>query len=222
MELRNEEYQKVIAKYPDAISLKGDNSHLLLKIYDGILLEIKFRKYPKKMKAYLVNNIGDKFKLSRVVPSLWNWKQRSAVSVLEVIDEILLLIDNLRLNQITIKKDFLDGLIDMCQNQHPLKMMGILGVHKGIVSEYILPSRPCTDLTKDIEFLGTVCSLPLDFSYEGTFISRPSGELSINEKLKEIFKRRRFTMLLAYPYNLSDNIMCFDTSGQLLEHVIID
>lgn len=222
MELRNEEYQKVIAKYPDAISLKGDNSHLLLKIYDGILLEIDFRRYPKKLKACLINNIGDKFKLSRVVPSLWNWKQRSAVSVLEVVDEILLLIENLKSNQITIKKDFLDGLIDMCQNQHPLKMMGILGVHKGIVSEYVLPSKPCTDLTKDMEFLGTVCSLPLDFSYEGTFISRPSGELSINEKLKEIFKRRRFTMLLAYPYNLSDNIMCFDTSGQILEHVIID
>ena len=222
MDIRKEEFLKVIEKYPNAISLEEQNYRLLLKINGEILLEIDFYKYPKKVKAYLINDKGEKFKLGRVVSSLRDWKQIPTPSVLSVIDEILLLIETLKMNQILIKKEFLDGLIDMCQKQHPLKMRGILGVHKGVVSEYILPSRPCSDVSKDIKFLGTACSLPLDFAYEGTFLSRPSGDLSINEKLTEIFKRRRFTMLLAYPYNRSDCIKCFDTSGANLEHIIIN
>jgi hypothetical protein len=222
MDIRKEEYQKVLEKFPDVISVGGDNFFLHFEINNGILLEVDFRKYPKKMKAYLIKNKTDKFKLSRIVSSLRNWNKHSTESVLEIIDEILLLIDNMKLNQIMIKKDFLEGLVDMCQKGHPKKMKGILGVHKGVVSEYIISSKACTDNEKDFEIIRPTCSIPLDFSYEGTFISRPSGELSTNEKLNRIFKKRRFTMLLAYPYNLSDNIKCFDTSGLILEHIIID
>ncbi|MFX0074178.1 MAG: hypothetical protein ACFE96_01950 [Candidatus Hermodarchaeota archaeon] len=222
MDIRNDELLKIIEKYPKVVSLEEQNYHLLLKLNGGILLEINFRKYPKKLKAFLINDKGEKFKLGRVVSSLRDWKREPTPFVVDVIDEILLLIKNLKLNQILIKKEFLEVLIDMCQKKHPLKMRGILGVHKGAVSEFVLPSRPCSDATKDIQFLGTVCSLPLDFSYEGTFISRPTGDLSINEKLTEIFKKRRFTMLLAYPYNRSDCIKCFDTSGAILEHIIIN
>ena len=174
------------------------------------------------MKAYLVKNNRKKFKLSRVVSSLRYWDEHSAVSVLEIIEEILLLIDNLKLNQITIKKDFLEGLVDICKEIHPKKIRGVLGVHKGVVSEYILPSRACSNTQKEFEIISQSCNLPFDFSYEGTFISRPSGSLSTNEKLNQIFKRRRFTMLLAHPYNLSDNIKCFDTSGKILELLIIE
>ena len=222
MDIRKEEYQKVLDKFPDVISVGGDNFLLHFEINTEVLLEVDFRKYPRKLKAYLIKNNRDKFKLSKIVTSLRYWKGDSAVSVLEIIDEILLLIDNMKLNQIMIKKDFLEGLIDMCQKSHPKKMRGILGVHKGLVSEYIVSSRACTDIKKDFEIIRPTCSLPLDFSYEGTFISRPSGTLSTNEKLNQVFKKRRFTMLLAYPYNFSDNIKCFDTSGQILEHIIID
>jgi len=221
MDIRKDEYLKVLNKFPDVISVDGDNFHLHFEINNEIFLDIDFRKYPKKIKAYLIKNKRNKFKLSRIVSSLQKWSEHSAVSVLEIIDEILLLIDNLKLNQIMIKKNFLEGLIDMCQKNHPKKMRGILGVHKGVVSEYIIPSRACTDGKKDFEIFRPTCSLPLDFSYEGTFISRPSGDLSINEKLNQIFKKRRFTMLLAHPYVISDNIKCFDTSGQILEHIII-
>jgi len=223
MDVRKEQYLKVLDKFPDVISVGGDNFHLHFKINNEILLEVDFRKYPRKMKAYLINyNKEYKFKLSRTVYSLRNWSKHSAVSVLEIIDEIFLLIDNLKLNQIMIKRDFLEGLVAMCKQIHPRKLRGILGVDKGIVSEYILPSRACTDSDKDFEIFRPTCNLPLDFSYEGTFISRPSGVLSTNEKLNQIFKKRRFTMLLAHPYNLSDSIKCFDTSGQILEHIIID
>ena len=222
MDIRKEEYRKVLEKFPDVISVDGDNYLLHFEINNEILLEVDFRRYPKKLKAYLIKNKTDKFKLSRIVSSLRNWNRHSTDSVLEIIDEILLLIDNMKLNQIMIKRDFLEGLIDMCQKGHPKKLKGILGVHKGLVSEYILSSRACTDSDKDFEIIRPTCSIPLDFSYEGTFISRPSGTLSTNEKLNQVFKKRRFTMLLAYPYNISDSIKCFDTSGQILEHIIID
>jgi len=222
MDIRKEEYRKVIEKFPDAISVGGDNYLLHFEINNEISLEVDFRRYPKKLKAYLIKNKTDQFKLSRIVSSLRNWNKHSTDSVLEIIDEILLLIDNMKLNQIMIKKDFLEGLVDMCQKGHPKKMKGILGVHKGMVSEYIVSSRACTDSDKDFEIIRPTCSIPLDFSYEGTFISRPSGMLSTNEKLNQIFRKRRFTMLLAHPYNLSDSIKCFDTSGQILEHIIID
>jgi hypothetical protein len=222
MDIRKEEYRKVLEKFPDVISIGGDDFHLHLEINDEILLEVDFRKYPKKLKAYLIRNKADKFKLNKIVTTLRYWNKHSTDSVLEIIDEILLLIDNMKLNQIMIKKDFLEGLVDMCKKGHPKKMKGILGVHKGVVSEYIVSSRACTDSDKDFEIIRPTCSIPLDFSYEGTFISRPSGTLSTNEKLNQIFKKRRFTMLLAHPYNLSDSIKCFDTSGKILEHVIID
>ncbi|MBY8979693.1 MAG: hypothetical protein KGD72_04835 [Candidatus Lokiarchaeota archaeon] len=222
MDVRKEEYRKVLEKFPEVISVNGDNYLLHFEINNEILLEVDFRRYPKKLKAYLIKNKTDKFKLSRIVSSLRNWNRHSTDSVLEIIDEILLLIDNMKLNQIMIKKDFLEGLVDMCQKGHPKKMKGILGVHKGVVSEYIISSKACTNSEKDFEIIRPTCSIPLDFSYEGTFISRPSGMLSTNEKLNQIFKKRRFTMLLAHPYNLSDNIKCFDISGQILEHIIID
>ena len=222
MDIRNEQYLKVLAKFPDVISVSGNNFHLHLEIKKDIMLEVDFRKFPKKVKAYLVKDKREKFKLSRIVSSLRSWHERSAVSVLEIIDEILLLIENLKLNQIMIKRDFLEGLIDMCQKIHPKKIRGVLGVHKGVVSEYILPSRACINNKNDFEIISQTCNLPFDFSYEGTFISRPSGSLSTNDKLNQVFKKRRFTMLLAHPYNIFDSIKCFDTSGQILELRIID
>ena len=222
MDIRKEEYLKVLDKFPDVISIGGDNFHLHMEIINEVMLEVDFRKYPKKMKANLVKNNRKKFKLSRVVSSLRYWDEHSAVSVLEIIEEILLLIDNLKLNQITIKKDFLEGLVDMCKQIHPKKIRGVLGVHKGVVSEYILPSNACSNVQKEFEIISRSCNLPFDLSYEGTFISRPSGELSTNDKLVQVFKKRRFTMLIAHPYNLSDSIKCYDTSGQILEHIIIE
>ncbi len=222
MDKKKEEYLKILEKFPDVVSIGGNNYNLLFKINSDIFLEVDFSKYPRKVKAYLVNEKNQRFKLSRVVSSLRDWHARTAIPVLELIDEILLLIDNLKLNQITIKKDFLEGLVDMCKQIHPKKIRGVLGVHKGVVSEYILPSNACSNIQKEFEIISRSCNLPFDLSYEGTFISRPSGDLSTNDKLTQVFKKRRFTMLIAHPYNVSDSIKCYDTSGQLLEHIIIE
>jgi hypothetical protein len=221
MEKKRIEYQKVIEKFPEVKSIGGDDYNLQFKIDNEILLEVNYRKFPKKVKAYLVNAKHEKFKLNRVVSSLRDWDEVPPISIVELVEEILLLIDNLKSNQIRVEKDLIVGLADMCKQIHPRKFRGVLGVHKGIVSEYILPSRACTDSLKEYEIISQSCNLPFNFSYEGTFISRPSGSLSTNPKLSQVFQKRRFTMLLAHPYNLSD-IKCFDSTGQVLEHIIID
>ena len=91
--------------------------------------------------------------------------------------------------------------------------MGLLSVKKGLVSEYVLPSKSCRSiLEKEFEIFRPSCSIPLDVSNEGTFISRPSGDFHY-EELNLIFKKRRFTMLLGYPYENMDCIKCFNKMG---------
>ncbi|MBY9017537.1 MAG: hypothetical protein KGD66_01785, partial [Candidatus Lokiarchaeota archaeon] len=165
---------------------------------------------------------GKLFKMQRIVSSLRDWNDFPPLSIVELLKEIFLLIESMESNQILIQKDFLNGLMDICKTQHPNKLVGLLGVKKGLVSEYILPSKSCTDPETNFEIFRPTCSIPLDVSNEGTFISRPSGDLSSNEELNLIFKKRRFTMLLGYPYENMDCIKCFDANGKTLEVVLRD
>ena len=220
-EKRKEQYQDLIKQFPD-IRFIG-KARLKLPIIKDVFLVIKFKRYPKKASAKLINKKGQHFNLYRVSSILREWDKESPVMISDLIKEILLIVNSLMADQIVIKKDLLEGLMDMCKQTHPHKLVGLLGVKKGIVSEYILPARSCTDPIKDFTLMGQqTCSIPLDFSYEGTFISRPSGELSTNEKLNIVFKKRRFTLLLAYPYNAPNCVKCFDRYGSDLKLVVED
>lgn len=222
MDVAEEQYKKILGVFPDVKLIKNNKYHLKIPIKNEIFLDINFKNYPKRPKANLTKSNGKIFKLYRVISSLRGWYSSAPPSILELIMEIFSYIKSLELNQIQINKEFLDSLMDMCQKRHPIKLIGLLGVKKGIVSEYILPSRACTDPRKDFAIFRPTCIFPLDFSYEGTFISRPSGELSTNEKLNIIFKKRRFTMLIAYPYNDINCLRCFDTYGNILESIVIE
>ncbi|MHA2474295.1 MAG: hypothetical protein ACXAES_13805 [Promethearchaeota archaeon] len=223
MDYFEEKYRDIIRAYPKVSTVGGAIFHLQIPVYRDIFLDLNYKKYPKRPKVILVKKDCNSFNLYRVVSSLRDWDKRSPLSILELIKEILLLIENITKNQILINKEFFDGLLDMCKNIHPRKLRGLLGVKKGIVSEFILPSRACVDARMDYEILTMrTCSIPLNFSYEGTFISRPSGNHLINEKLNNVFKKRRFTMLLAHPYNTLDCIRCFDSNGNVLQIKITD
>jgi len=223
MNYLEEQYQEIIGAYPEASTFREAIYHLQIPVYKEIFLDINYKKYPKRPKAKLIELDGKSFNLYRVVSSLRDWDIRTPLSIVGLINEIFLLIESMTKNQILIKKEFFDGLIDMCQKIHPRKLRGLLGVKNGIVSEFILPSRACTDAKKDYEILSMqTCKIPLNFSHEGTFISRPSGNHAINEKLNKIFSKRRFTMLLVHPYNTLDCIHCFDSKGDVLDIKIID
>ena len=223
MNYLEELYQEIFGAYPEASKVRGAIFHLHIPVYKDFLVDINYKKYPKRPKAKLVKIGVNSFNLYRIVSSLRDWDRRSPLSILDLIKEIFLLIQSIVNNQILINKEFFDGLIDMCQKIHPRKLRGLLGVKNGIVTEFILPSRACIDAKKDYEIWSMrTCSIPLNLSYEGTFISRPSGNHSINEKLNKIFSKRRFTMLLAHPYNTLDCIKCFDSNGDVLQIKIID
>ena len=214
-----EQYKDLSKQFPSASFTR--KTRFKLSISNEVFLIIKFKKYPKKPRAKLVNKKGREFQLYRISSILREWHGENPAMISELVNEILLITNNLILDQIVIKKELLEGLMDICKETHPHKLVGLLGVKKGIVTEYILPSRVCTDPFKDIYFWGQQsCSIPLDFSHEGTFISRPSGELSTNEKLDIVFKRRRFTLLLAYPYNSLNCLKCFDRYRNNLKLVI--
>jgi hypothetical protein len=223
MNVLEEHFQEVIAAYPETSTLREAIYHLQIPVDKKIFLDINYKKYPKRPKVKLVELDGKSLNLYRIVSSLRDWDKRSPLSILGLINEIFLLIESMTKNQILIKKEFFDGLVDMCQKIHPRKLRGLLGVKNGIVSEFILPSLACTNGKKDFEIMSMqTCSIPLSLSHEGTFISRPSGNHSINEKLNKIFSKRRFTMLLVHPYNTLDCIHCFDSKGNVLEIKIIN
>jgi hypothetical protein len=218
-EMIKEQHQDLIRRFPDASFVR--KTSFKLPIQNEVFLIIKFKRYPKKPRAKLVNKKGREFRLYRISSILREWNKENPSMLSDLIKEILLIINNLESDQIIIKKDLLEGLMDICKETHPHKLVGLMGVKKGIVSEYILPSRACTDPLKDFSLWGQQsCSIPLDFSHEGTFISRPSGDLSVNEKLDIVFRRRRFTLLLAYPYNGLNCVKCFDRYGNSLKLVI--
>ena len=217
-----EQYNEIKETFPEIEFIANTNYHLKYQVNNDVFLELNFKNYPKKPKATLINYEGKQFKMQRIVSSLRDWKDLPLISIVELLKEIFLLIESMESNQILIKKDFLDGLMDICRTQHPQKLTGLLSVKRGLVSEYVLPSKSCTDPEKNFEIFRPSCSIPLDVSNEGTFISRPSGDLSINEDLSQIFKKRRFTMLLGYPYENMDCIKCFDMKGNTLEVVLKD
>jgi len=222
IDIIEKQYNEIVEAFPEITFIANTNYHLRYQVKKDVFLDLDFRNYPKKPKAKLINDEGKHFKLHRVVSSLRDWKDFPPLSIVELLREIFLLIESMELNQILIRKDFLFSLMDICKTQHPHKIVGLLGVKKGIVSEYILPSRSCSDPEKEFEIFRPTCNIPLDFSNEGTFISRPSGDLSINEELNLIFKKRHFTMLLGYPYENLGCVKCFDTNGNTLEVVLKD
>ncbi|MHA1670200.1 MAG: hypothetical protein ACTSV5_06420 [Promethearchaeota archaeon] len=220
IDIIEEQYNEIIETFPEIEFIVNTKYHLRYQVKNDVFLELNFKNYPKKPKAKLTNYKGKRFKLQRIVSSLRDWNDLPPLSIVELLKEIFLLIESMESNQILIQKDFLYGLMDICRTQHPHKLVGLLSVKKGLVSEYVLPSKSCTDPETNFEIFRPTCSVPLDVSNEGTFISRPSGDLSSNEELNLIFKKRRFTLLLGYPYESIDCIKCFDTNGNTLDVVL--
>ena len=214
--------EMIFQKYPKTVKVKGKNHFLSIPLINDVSISIDFKKYPSSPKVKLVKDNGESFKLTSVLSYLRNWNESNPPNVVDVLDEIFLIIESLKNNLIPFSEDCFQGLIGMCQNQHPKKIQGVLSVDKGLVSELIIPSSKCVNPDEKINYLNfqSQCSLPFDLSYEGTFISRPDGDLSKNKHLNRIFKKRRFTMLLAYPYDDPNNIKLFDRRGNELTYMI--
>ena len=221
MEIIEEQYRKVIEAYPNTIIINDFISHLKIPIINDAFLEINFTKYPKKPKViYYKSNIPAYKKLDTKISSLMNWKKKNAISILELIHEILVFIKALISNIKTIKKDLINGTLALCRNQHPREIIGLLRVEKDIITEYVLPPGAITSNNSGIYFPGR---LPLDPSIKGTIHSHPTGNPNPSlTDLKSIFMTRSFHIIVAYPYNNMNCVKCFDRKGKAIQLNIIE
>ncbi len=214
--------QTIMQNYPQASKYKNRPHHIRIPITEEIKLSIDFKKYPNQPRVTLVRYDGRKFRLTSVLSYLREWDEKEPFPVKNVIDEVFLLVNSILNQQIPFTESCFQGLITLCKDQHPRKIQGVLSVSKGKVSELVIPAVRCIEPDRlNYVNMTPICSLPFDLSYEGTFISRPDGDVSVNENLQRVMRKKRFTMLLAYPYDDSTKVKLFDQNGKELNYVIL-
>ena len=220
MEILEEEYQKIIESFPNAIIVDNYISHLKIPLVNNRFLDIDYKKYPKRPKVLLIKPNGEIYKnLDSMISSLKNWKKGDAISIVELLTDILLFIKKMQNNEIIIERELFNGILALCRNQHPREILGLLRMANGVVTEYILPPGALTSDSSGIFFPSR---LPLDPSLEGTVHSHPSGNPcpSLGD-LNSVFKKNRFHFIVAYPYNSLTCVKCFDKNGNEIPFRII-
>ncbi|MBN2157193.1 MAG: hypothetical protein JW776_14205 [Candidatus Lokiarchaeota archaeon] len=213
----------IFQKYPNASRVKNREYHLQIPLTKDVSIFINFKRYPYPPNVKLVKESGERFRLTTVLSHLRDWNVKEPFSLVSVIDEVFLLVESIINRQIPFTESCFQGLIDICKENHPRKIQGVLSVHQGKVSQLIIPAIECSEPENRINYVNfqSMCVLPFDLSYEGTFISRPDGNLSINRRLNRVFRKRRFTMLLGHPYDNPENVRLFDRDGRELSYVIL-
>ena len=214
------QYQKIIEHFPNTTTIKNEISHIKIELNKGLVLEIDYSKYPKKPKVYLINQSGKVYKkLSDDIVSLKNWKRNNPKSILSVINEIILILESVKSNVVTIKKGLLTGILALCREHHPKEFLGILKMENNVFTEFILPPGAITSRTSGIF---SPIRLPLTLDYQGTIHSHPSGvPYPSLQDLNSVFKSLTFHFIVGFPYRLS-NVKCFDKNGTELQFKVID
>ena len=212
MELIEEEYQKIIEKFPDAKLIDDLISHVKFPLINDVFLDINYKNYPKRPKVQLIKSNGQVYKnFDMMILSLRSWRKRDPLSIIELIDEIMNFAKNMEGNEIMIKYELIEGVLALCRNQHPREILGLLRMEKGVFSEFILPPGA---LTSNISGVFFPSRIPLDPSLEGTVHSHPSGNPNPSlGDLQGVFKIKRFHIICAYPYNNLNCIKCFNGNG---------
>ena len=221
MEIIENEYQKIIKSFPNAEIVDNYISHIKIPLLNDVFLDIDYKKYPKRPKVVLIKENGQVYSnLDMMILSLKSWKKKNPLPIVELINELFTFVNNMQTNEILINRELLDGIMGLCRKQHPREILGLLRVEKGITTEFILPPGALTSYQDGVFFPSR---LPLDPSLEGTVHSHPSGNPypSLRD-LNDVFKKKRFHFILAYPYNTFDCIKCFDKNGQELKFKIIN
>ena len=217
MEKIEQQYQKIILKFPEAIVIDNSITHVSIPLKDNIFLDINYKKYPKKPKIKLIKSEGQIYsKLDSILPSLKNWSKEKALDVNNLIDDIIRFIKKLKNQEVAIKKELLMGILALCREQHPREILGLLRIENDITTEFILPPGALRSTQSGVFFPNR---LAIDPTLEGTVHSHPSGlPLPSAEDLR-LFKKYRFNFIIGFPYNLNC-IKCYDANGAELKFEI--
>ncbi|MFX1259775.1 MAG: hypothetical protein ACFFAN_18135 [Promethearchaeota archaeon] len=216
-----EEFKKIFETFPNAIFVDNIISHVKIPLINNVFLDINYKRYPKRPKVTLIKSNGQIYKnLDTMILSLKSWKKNSAISIVELINEIIVFVNSMQSNEVLIKKELLNGVLALCRNQHPKEILGLLRMDKGIVSEYILPPGALTSNSSGVFFPSRI---PLDSSLEGTIHSHPSGNPNPSlGDLNGVFVHKRFHFIVAYPYNSLNCVKCFNNKGNEIPFKIIN
>jgi proteasome lid subunit RPN8/RPN11 len=158
-------------------------------------------------------------KLDKQVPSLKDWKKRSPGSIIDVIQETLTIVESMKSEEVMVKRDLIEGLLALCQEQHPNEILGLLRVEGGVVTEFILPPGASTNERSGIF---SPHRMGVDHTVQGSVHSHPTGNPNPSQAdLKGVFRKKRFNFIIAAPYNSMDSIKCYDQLGNELKFRIV-
>jgi len=191
-----------------------------IPLKDKFFFKINFKNYQKKPNVNLISKDDRIYrKVDKTIPLLNRWEKKNPPSIVDLINEILIFINNLESKEIKIKKELLNGLLALCKNQHPREILGLLRIINGIAIEYILPPGAITSNTSG--FL-IPSRLGIDLTLNGSIHSHPSGNPNPSLiDINSVFKTKKFNFIIAYPYDLS-SIKCFNNQGREIEFRILD
>ena len=219
MTILEEQYQKIIEKFPNTLLVNDLISHIKIPLQNDAFLDINFKNYPKKPKIILINTKGQIFSnLDMMVSSLRTWKKKTPIEIIDVINEIQILIKSMETNEVLVKRELMQGILGMCNDQHPREIIGMLRMKKGIISEFILPPGA---LRSNSNTLFSPSRIPLDPLIVGTVHSHPSGNPIPSEADINLFTKGRIHFIIGYPYNYL-TIRCYDQKSNPFNFRLVD
>lgn len=213
-----EEYQKIISTFPNVQCIDNLIYHIQIPLINDVILDINFRKYPKRPKVVLLKKEGETRKIDNFIVSLQKWKKKDAPAIVDLINEIFTFVGMMDNKEVLITQNLITGIIDLCRNQHPREILGLLRMEQGILTEYILPPGAIRSESSGVFFPSRI---PLDPSLRATVHSHPSGNpFPSAVDLNDVFQKKDFHFIIAYPYNLNKT-KCFDNSGNEMKFKIV-
>ncbi|MHA1147990.1 MAG: Mov34/MPN/PAD-1 family protein [Promethearchaeota archaeon] len=219
MNVIEEQYQKIIEKYPDVQIVDNIISHITIKLVNNVILDIDYKKFPKQPKIALIKNTGEKFtNLDMMVSSLKTWKKKEPLDIVHVLNEVLLLVDSTKSSEVLINREFFQSILALCNDQHPREILGMLRMKEGIIREFLLPPGSLRGKNVVVFSPGRI---PFDASIAGTVHSHPSGNSSPSPDDISVFKKGHIHFIVAYPYSYYST-RCYDQNGNTLNFRLVD
>jgi proteasome lid subunit RPN8/RPN11 len=117
--------------------------------------------------------------------------------------------------EILVDRKLLGEMLSFARERHPqeaiLMLRGMAKKESITITDYLFPPYATTD---SVSASYPIHMLPIDFSIVGTAHSHPSGVLELStQDLNHMYGR--FSMLMAFPYDLGD-VAVFNKQGERL------
>jgi len=205
----------ILKKFPD-INILDENGLIKLKLFEKVVIEVDFRKFPKPPKLKIPIEIESIFgKPNKFLDTLINWNKNETKNVVDIIDELNKLLILYKEGDVLILKDLFFGLLQWAKDMHPKAVHAFLERNrKGIISEFLLSDRGISHVMDFYQ--GLRPSPRLDCSFH----SHPDG--NINPTIEELsfFVKYKVNIISANPY-AKETTKCYNSYGKEIEFILV-